>query len=284
MSFRKEILDSIQQIPPMPMVAIRLANLLNDPSVDIGVLVETVKYDPGLTAQLIRMANSAYFSSATEVTSLKDTLVRLGNNQLFSFVIATTVRPILDTPLKGYSLETGELWQHSVAVAVCAEKFEMDLLKGTNGEIAFTTGLLHDMGKLVMSTFVEDLTEKIKSFSFGKQLSFEKAEMEIFDIDHTEVGAVLLENWGFPEEIVSVVRWHHDPNHASENQYLTDLVHIADSVCMSLGVGVGIDGLCYNLCSESCERLGLDILKLELLASSTIEKMELVNQMFSGAV
>ncbi len=279
MKIRAEILDRIHTVPPLPLVVVRLADLLRDPGVSIHQLVEVVRFDPGITAQVICMANSAYFGSGRKLDSLREALVRLGNNQLFSFILASSVRPMLQSPLAGYQLDHGELWRHSAAVAIAAERIEQRL-GGKRAEAAFTAGLLHDLGKLVLSAFIEQSTERIREHSHQNRVSFELAEREVFGIDHMELGALLLEKWGFPPETVSVVRWHHEPASGGEHCYLADLVHIADALVLSLGIGAGVDGLCYHLDAGSFDRLQLDRKLLDLLASQVLEEVEALDQAF----
>lgn len=127
MNYREEIIERVNLLPPIPHVAMKLSALLSDPKVNINELVETVKYDPGLTARLIVMANSAYAGVSGSITSIKEALVRLGTKQVYGFVVSTAVQPLMNSPLDGYGLPDGEMWRKSVVSAVAAEALEVKL-------------------------------------------------------------------------------------------------------------------------------------------------------------
>ncbi|RKY22912.1 MAG: hypothetical protein DRP79_10035 [Planctomycetota bacterium] len=280
-SLRAEILKNVDSLPTLPVVTVRLCRLLNDPEVTLDKLGETIKYDPGLTAKLLRMANSAYFGSARNVATLKEALVRLGISRVYRLVIGSSVQPLLSKALEGYDLEVGALWRHSVGVGVAAEEIEL-LLKNKGNDLAFTAGLLHDIGKLVLGSFVKHYFESIEEKVERTGLSFEAAEKEVLGIDHTEAGSAVLKHWGFPEELVTVIKWHHEPSRAVDNQYLVDLVHIADMIAMMMGIGLGSDGLQYRPSADSMSRLGLDTTGVDLVAYRTIKNVEKILQMFEN--
>ena len=266
MSFRDDILKQVDTVSAMPIVAVRLAKLLKNPDESAETITETVQYDPVLTARAIQMANSAALGSGGQVSSLKSALVRLGNDQLLKMALASTVKPSIDKELDGYMLDPGELWKHSVATAVAAEVISKKLDKDFKEE-AFTAGLLIDIGKIVMNIFVGNNASMIETETDGEKLSFHEAEEKILGIDHSEVGAEMLSQWNFPEEIVAAVRWHHEPDEAGEFSELATVIHIADSLAMMLGIGLGRDGLCYNLEADLLRNIGLTVLKLEYFAS-----------------
>ena len=214
---RSDIMKNVHSLPVIPVAAIQTVKLIQDKDVSFERLVDTIKYDPIITAKVIRMANSALLSGSRPISSVKEALVRLGLKQLMRLVIASSVKPVLNQSLPGYDLGIGELWRHSVAVGITAEIIETR--KGeAEGDIAFTVGLLHDIGKLAMGSFVEKYIQRILEVAMKENIPFEEAETDVLGIDHTELGAVLLERWGFPEEIIEVVRWHHLPDKDSSNR------------------------------------------------------------------
>jgi len=281
MNRRAEILNDLCLIPSVPMVATKLANLLSDPEVELSRVVEILKYDPALTTRVLRLANSAYFGFSRSVATLKEALVRLGTSRLYRLVIASSFQPILNRPLEGYALNSGELWRHSVAVGIAAENLEIEA-GGSEGDLAFTAGLLHDIGKLVIDSHLERDFDSVEEKSNKEELSFESAEKAVLGTDHTEVGSALLEEWSFPAELINVVRWHLDPSRAPEDRHLVDLVHIADMICMMMGIGLGRDGLRYRPSADSLSRLGLGEEAIELTASRTLETLNRILEMFSN--
>ena len=125
-------------------------------------------------------------------------------------------------------------------------------------EEVFTAGLLHDMGKVILGTFVEVDDEPIKEIVEKDKLAFNEEEMMVLGIDHAEVAGELLRAWNLPEEVVEAARWHHQPSQCNpENQVLVDLVHSADVMCLNVGWGLGADGMQYRVDEEAGRRLGI---------------------------
>ena len=255
---RNNILAKVRNVPSMPSVVIKLRQYLSDPDVSFDELAKVIEYDPGLTANLLQLANSAYFGWSGKIKTVKDAITRLGTNRIFQMVLCMSVAPLVRKPVKGYDMESNGLWKHSIAVAICAEQLARSL-RIPNSEEAFTAGLLHDMGKILLGTFVEVDDKPIKDLVKTESLSFNEAERRILGIDHAEAAAELLQYWKLPENVVAAARWHHNPEEADEKfRGIVDLVHVADILCIRMGWGIGTDGPLYCLNEEAEERLGID--------------------------
>lgn len=273
MSRREEILEKVKSIPALPTVATKAIQLLRDPEVDIKDVVQMIEYDQGLTSNVLRLANSAYFAGPRTIGSLRDALVRLGMNRIFQLVVTSAISPFARQPVKGYDLAPGELLEQSVAVAVGAE--ELAPMVGVRPPVhTFTAGLLHDLGKIILSTFVEVDAAPITNLAYREKVSFELAEAQVLGIDHAEAGAALLEEWNLPESIVEAVRWHHQPDSAPGDKLVVDLVHVADNLLTESGVGVGIDGLNYQLSPGAVSRLQLRTSTAEKVVYTMLTSVE----------
>jgi putative nucleotidyltransferase with HDIG domain len=255
---RNNILAKVRSVPSIPSVVIKLRQYLSDPDVSFDELAKVIEFDPGLTANLLQLANSAYFGWSGRIKTVKEAITRLGTNRIFQMVLCMSVAPLVRKPVKGYDMESNGLWQHSVATAICAEQLAR-IKKITSAEEAFTAGLLHDMGKILLGTFVEVDDEPIKALVESEGLSFNEAERRVLGIDHAEAAAELLQYWKLPSNVVAAARWHHDPAGApDEHRMIVDLVHVADILCIRMGWGIGADGPLYCLNEEAEERLGID--------------------------
>jgi putative nucleotidyltransferase with HDIG domain len=230
--------------------------LIQNADVDLGELARTIEYDPGLTSNILRLANSAYFGCPRSISTMREAVVRLGMNTMFQLVVTSAAGPLMRKPIKGYDLPSGKLWEHSVAVAIGVQQLAATLgIKPP--DYTFTAALLHDVGKVVLGTFLEVDAGPIMDLAFEEQISFEVAEQQVLGIDHAEIGAILLEDWNLPKYIVDVVRWHHQPEHFSGNTLVVDLVHVADNLSMLGGIGTGSDGLNYCPSEEVTEKLNI---------------------------
>ena len=260
MKTRNRILAKVRSVPSIPSVVVKLRKFLRDPDVSFDELAKVIEYDPGLTVNLLQLANSAYFGWSGKIKTVKEAITRLGTNRIFQMVLCMSVAPMVRKPIKGYDMESNGLWKHSIATAICGEQLAM-IKNIPDSEEVFTAGLLHDMGKILLGTFVEIDDEPIKDLVNSEGLSFNQAERRILGIDHAEAAAELLQYWKLPESVVAAARWHHNPEAAPQkNRNIVDLIHVADILCIRMGWGIGTDGPLYCLDEEAQERLGVNSL------------------------
>ncbi len=259
----------VSAFPSMPGAAAKLLKLLRNPDSSTAEVENILRCEPGLTANILKMTNSAYFGLTNRVGSIRQAMVLLGWKRLYQLVIASCVSAMMDKPVPGYDLPAGELWRHSIAVSAAAEGLAKELQLSGTDEI-FTAGLLHDVGKMILGKFVEQDLVKI-DFETYHNLSFEKVEQDILGTDHAEVGARILEKWRLPAEMIAAVRWHHEPENAPSISQMGDVVHVADFISLMIGVGVGREGLQYEPSKAVTRRLGIHIGHIEKIASQTLE-------------
>ena len=261
--------SAIKSFPGMPGTAVSLLALIDNPAMRVSQIEQILRQDPGLTANVLRLANSAYFGIPSKVGSIRQAVILLGLKRLIQMVIAACVSAIMDKPVPGYDLPPGELWRHSIAVSVAAE----GLVKELNAEAAeeiFTAALLHDVGKLVLGQCVQDEYHQIET-AVSQGISFEMAEKIVLGANHADIGAQILTKWSLPQEIVNAVQFHHAPEDAEQTNTMLDIVHVANFMSMMIGIGIGKDGLHHQPSAEVTERLGLEPDHLEKVASQTMQ-------------
>lgn len=244
MSRREEIIEKAAAIPHMPMPVQKVLAYIGNPEADLRQLAKIIEYDPGLTVNVLRMANSSFFGGMGKVASVKQALMRLGLNRIYQLVIASGVAPFARYAISGYGLRPGELLEHSVAVATASETLGKELERDAPAH-TFTAGLLVNIGKTVMGSFLEVDAAPILALAHERQIPFEQAEELVLGINHAELGAVLLERWGIPAPIVNVVRYRLRPDESPEPDLALDLVHVGDVIAKMTGIGMGIDGMQY---------------------------------------
>ena len=170
----KNIASLLKSFPSMPGAAVKLLALIDDPDMNVSQIEAILRHDAGLTANVLKLANSAYFGIPGKVGSVRQAVLILGIKRLIQMVIASCVSAIMAKPVPGYDLPAGELWRHSLAVSVAAEGLVKELdVSGT--EEFFTAALLHDVGKLVLGNFVQDGFDQIE-MALDQDVSFETAE------------------------------------------------------------------------------------------------------------
>ena len=256
MSLAETILESVTQLPPFPAVVQRALQLVDDPKSSAQDVVDVVQYDQSITVNVLKLCNSASVGLRRKVHSLRDALVLIGFNRLLEIILSQESTRLLHRPCKGYDLEGGELWRHSVACALLS-----DIISERLGREAtpahFTAALLHDVGKMILSSFVEDYFEEIKRLTEGKTISFVEAEKRVLGIDHAELGGRITEHWEFPKAIVSAVRFHHTPFLTPEDHEAVHLIYLCDVVALITGIGGGADGLSYHAYGEVMKQSNL---------------------------
>lgn len=273
MSHSEEILARVESVPSLPTTGVRAIGMIQDPEVGIAEVMRVIEYDPGLTTNVLRLANSAYFAGSRPIVSLRDAGVRLGLNRVFQLVMTLAVSRWASQPVRGYGMSSGDFLKHSIAVAIGAEQLAAALGRGTPPHV-FTAGLLHDLGKIVLGTFIEVDATPIMKLAFEEQISFEVAEQRVLGIDHAEVGGVLLENWDLPAEIAQGVRMHHRPLDLEGDAFVVDLIHVADNLCLESGIGIGVDGLNYRPSEVVAQRLRLEPLVCETVVCRIATEVE----------
>ena len=276
-----KIASAIKSFPGMPGTAVKLLGLIDDSAMRVSQIEKILRHDPGLTANVLRMANSAYFGIPSKVGSIRQAVILLGLKRLIQMVIAACVSAIMDKSVPGYDLPPGELWRHSIAASVAAEGL-VKVLKVDAAEEIFTAALLHDVGKLVLGDFVKDEFKQIET-AVSQGLSFEMAEKIVLGTTHADVGARILTKWLLPPEIVNAVQFHHAPEASEQLSSMLDIVHVANFISMMIGIGIGRDGLQHQPSVEVTERQGLEPEHLEKVASQTMQWVKEFSEVLNPA-
>jgi len=245
MSLVPQVLKSLKTLPPFPLVAQRALLLLNQAEVSIQELVDIVKFDPAITANVLRISNSAFFGLRREIHSLHQALLLLGTQELLKIIIASGATRLFCRSTPGYFTDRLGLWRHSVSCALMADLLAREL---THPERAtsFTAGLLHDVGKVVLSLYVDQKFSEIMELVDGRGFSFQAAEKEILGIDHAQLGGEMARLWDFPDRLRLVINLHHldKPEAFADDMVL--LVYLADLLVLMFGQDLGVDGLAYD--------------------------------------
>lgn len=273
MSWRKEILDALHGVEFLSSPAMGALTALNNPDSKPEEISRMLEMDPALTAEILRFANSAYFGCARQIETVREAVVRLGFSTVTRMLLMSSTRKVAEKPVKGYDLGPGELWSSMISTAVGTELIAKELnLRAP--PVAFTAGLLHNIGKIVLGTHLELDATVTCELAERENIPFDEAERRVIGVDYAEVGAELLRLWELPENLVNTVRWHLDPDQYDGDKKAVDLVHVANAFVMLSGCGLGADGLNYKLNEHAVERLGLDQDTIELTMCNLQDEVE----------
>ncbi len=262
----QSIINNLDQLPSIPDVAGKILNMVNDPDVSFKVIAGEISKDQAITTNILKLCNSAYFSKGKEISSIDRAIVTLGIKEVKDIVIIAATREVLNKIVIGYDLARGELWRHGIAVAVLSKKIATMKNRKNVADIAFTGGIIHDVGKTVLAIFVQNTFKEILALTEAEKIPFSAAEKRIMGFDHQEIGERILTKWKFPDVLKAIVRFHHTPENApSEFRPLASIVHVANSICLMAGIGIGSDGLYHELSEAAIKSLGLTNAELESL-------------------
>jgi putative nucleotidyltransferase with HDIG domain len=251
-----KILKSIENLPAFPATVQKVSGLLGDPDYSIPELVGIIEYDQAITANILRMCNSAYFGVRYKISTVREAVAYLGRGNLVRLVSAAGISRYYKE-VRGYYHEATRLWEHSVGVAMMSLILSKRIYNRADSSL-FTTGLLHDIGKVVLGEFVYDSFQQIMDLVTNQKYSFLEAEEEVIGINHAEVGAKIALLWNFPQELRDAISYHHRPDLMTEgDSSISWLVYLADQACMMMGIGGGTDGLAYRGLSEVIDRFKL---------------------------
>lgn len=252
-----DIFRRVGDLPPLPAVAAKVLEILKDPDADLTALVSIIEKDQALTAKILRVSNSAYYGLVRRISTVKDAVVTLGLNNMRNQVLALSAYSLMQGPASGYALEAGSLWDHSLCTGLCAEHLADTLGYKSIKDEVFIGGLLHDIGKTILSYYVSARFSNILERVDQLGQTFVEAERAELGFDHAEVGARVALRWNLPESLVSMIGDHHKPDLKSVNAARVCLVHVADAIASMLGVGIGVDTLEKRLREEAAQLIGL---------------------------
>jgi putative nucleotidyltransferase with HDIG domain len=215
-------------------------------------LVRMVERDPAITANLLRVCNSAYLGLAVKVDSVQQAVAMLGLQQVVELVLAQNLSANMAKAQKGYQLAKGDLWKQSVAAAMIArtlaERRDIMALPAI-----YTAALLKDIGKAVLHEYVADKLEKIQEVIRTQGLSFIEAEEACIGMDHATLGGIIARHWNFSPHMVYMIENHHLGNLEARNDPATATLYLADMVAMMVGTCTGIDRLAYHVYEDIFE-------------------------------
>ena len=259
-----EISRSLNDLRPIPQVALKILRIINEELYEIQNVTEEIRKDQVISARTLQLCNSVMFASRKKIESLDHALVMLGKHLLLKLVISASLNSFFNQTGRGYSLCKGGLYHHAVGTAVIAEKLA-NLTGKVEPSLAYTAGLLHDIGKVALDQFINsgfslfyrELNEEGKNFS--------EVEKQVLGTDHTEVGVDLAQSWSFPESLVEAIRYHHQPEHAAQHKALVHIVYVADLLMSRFHTGLELERLNTDALAARMETIGLSISELPKL-------------------
>lgn len=259
------LIEQARQLPCAPWLLPKLLNLLEDRDAAADQIESLIKLDAGLATATLRLANSAYFGNSAPCDTFSDAIVRLGFREIYRLASTKMAGRWLNHNVEGYGWEPGDLYRHSLTVAVAADLLAQQT-SGTDPELAYTAGLIHDVGKLALAFGNGENFEEVRTRQANERCSWRAAELKVFGYDHSDVAGALLETWNFPASLVQVVRCYPRPQLADdEHRALVVHIHAAKHLALCIGAGVGEEGFHTELDEPAMLQQGISPAVLEAL-------------------
>lgn len=249
MTIQAQILARAHELPPLSASASELVTLMGRADHDLRDTIHIVECDAALTARVLRVVNTAVFALIEPVTSVSRAVSYLGEKMVLGIALDVCMGPILRRPLKGYEAESNALWEHNLRAAIASREVARFARGLVSIDVAFTGGILHDIGKAVLSEFLNgssrDMVSKIDA---GHTADFVSAEREVTSTDHCVVGYEIARLWKLAPPLPEIIRFHHIPGKAEEGtRRVVYAVHLGDIIAMMGGSGTGSDDMLYSL-------------------------------------
>lgn len=270
----EQICDEAREIPCAPSLLPRLMEVLKREDAALHDLEDLITQDPGLSAAMLKVANSAYFSGGNTFDTVQDAIFRLGLKETYRLAVSVSAGRWGAREVEGYSWEPGDFCRHSFAVAVSSELVARET-DSCSPDVAYTAGLMHDAGKLALAFVAGRELEKVWAVVQEKRCAWLEAEKEVFGFHHADVSKALLERWKFPENLLAVASCYANPGQAPQAYAsLVRSVHTGKHLAIQTGIGVGEDAFWTNLDSSCVDLLGLDEESLRDLVPPLMARLE----------
>jgi putative nucleotidyltransferase with HDIG domain len=230
------VLDGISQIPSLPSIVSKIIGIINNPRSNANDVVRLLEMDVGLSGKVLRLANSAYYGIPGGITSSQRAVTQLGFNAVSSIVISASVYNLFKSTEPSQAINRVAFWRHSIETAIYCRVLAGLMDRRIDPEIAFTQGMLHDIGALALDTTFPKEYLAVVDAARVAGVPLEQKEREMFGLDHHQIGARILERWSLPDVVrLPVENIHSEHSDASIREYVLVLA-LANSVAHSKGV------------------------------------------------
>jgi predicted Zn finger-like uncharacterized protein len=264
-NFRKKVLRKLRDLPPMPQIVFKARQVLANPDSEIAELSDLLESDQAIATKVLKLANSAYYGLSGKVASIRHASSLLGFKALGQLISMVGSASLLGKTLNGYDLDSAGAWRHSLMAASASRILARKQDPNLEGD-AFSAGLIHDVGKLVLDSYVMDRKDEFERITAGGRNSMLAAEQHLLGLDHAEIGYEVCQHWNIPESISRAIKYHHDPS-KSDSDRLSYIVFMANSVANivkameetegTMAQMEGIEGFLYLIDDDALQYLSL---------------------------
>jgi putative nucleotidyltransferase with HDIG domain len=220
------LLDDVEGLVSPPGVCLRLFELIHAPTTGVKDIAAVVGVDPNLTSRLLRLANSSFYNFARKIDTISRAVAVIGTAELYQLVLSVSaVKTFSSIPNELVKMDT--FWRHSVYTGLLARALAIRI-NVLHPERLFVSGLMHDIGSLVLYHQRPDAMRDILLVAEGDEEVLYQAELDTFRLNHATVAGYLMEQWQLPEELIDAVTWHHQPERAEKARMEAHILYLAN--------------------------------------------------------
>ncbi|WDN87406.1 hypothetical protein BuS5_00374 [Desulfosarcina sp. BuS5] len=222
-------LDRIEDLPTLPVIAMEVNKMLRDYNTSIKELSALIKNDQAMTPRILKLVNSSFYGFKSKIANIDRAIILLGFNTISNAIVSVAIIDALSIKGSSDDFDIKNFWEHSVAVAITsrhlAEKSRLCL-----PEEAFTGGLLHDIGKIILSHYFPSLFKKVILSADENNITFYEAEKKEIPVTHAQIGAIMAHKWKLPDGLADTIKYHHAVKAGANDINLLMIVHVADFI------------------------------------------------------
>ncbi len=234
------IINNIDDLPVLPEIILKINEVLQNSEVNVDEIAEIIEKDSSLSTKVLRLANSSYYGLASQVDSISRAIIVLGFNTICNVATSVGVSAIFKEQYKNIGIDLAGLWLHTLGCAV-ASKVIISVKNANDAEKAFVCGILHDIGKIIIAKVFPTEQRKIFDALIKSKKTICEVEEEIIGTNHAKVGFAIGKKWKFPDYILDVIRFHHNPSLSTVAPDVASAVHLGNAISKALSLGVSTD-------------------------------------------
>ncbi len=249
----EQVLARADALPALPQIVSRILEMLGDDEVNVESISTHIVNDPAVVGHILAAANAGALGAGGRVDSVPQAILLLGISRVRDITLATA---IIDRFKSVLPFNAQHLWLHSVGVVICAQ--DLARTAGLDVNAAYTAGLLHDIGQLLLVVFNPDAYARVLQARGARDTDIVPIERELIGVDHAHVGGELARLWKLPEAVADAIAGHHVSDQNEPENELADVVHIAEVLSHALDLGGSEDSRVPELSNLSCARMDID--------------------------
>ncbi len=281
----KELIDSIDQMAALSPAATKIISISSNLNAEPADLVNAINMDPLLMGKVLKLVNSAYFGLGKAIVSLQRAVILLGFNTIKNIALSAAMTSSINVQSSFKSFNNEQFWEHSVACSILAKAMAKKMaIPAIEVEEYFVSGLMHDIGKVVLISKHAVVCEEIyEQASFGKTVAVELEE-ERFGISHATLGARIASKWRFPETMCNAVEFHHTPEKAPDDRKkMAYSIHFANKMAHNLKIGIETSSDLDTISDEAMEGFPLSPSDMDELTEDLPKAVEEAKSFLRGS-